>query len=201
VEREGGCGAWELERWRGSGCSYRRGARRCGRPRARGDVAARVSAGSAVGGRGGGVAVQSAGTRWRSCGGKLLREMRERGGIDPDYATVIKIGRIEDASSLAREMHEGRRAGRRGGESKATIIAWRARKEQLRGDKAVRTGVTRRGFDAQRKTDGEVTGPGGPSGIEPARSRVRAEVFYRWPARLDSAGVCACKATGHARAD
>jgi hypothetical protein len=111
-----------------------------------------------------------------------------------------RIGR-EDASSLAREMHEGRRAGSRGGESKATVIARRARKEQLRSGKAVRTGVTQRGFDAQRKTKGEVTGPGGPSGIEPARSRVRAEVFYRWPARLDSAGVCACKATGHARAD
>jgi hypothetical protein len=145
--------------------------------------------------------VQSAGTHRRSCGGKLLCEMREHGGIDPDYATVIKIGRIEDASSLAREMHKGRRAGRRGGESKATVIARRARKEQLRGGKAVRTGVTRRGFDAERKTDGEVTGPGGPSGIEPARLRVRAEVYYRWPARLDSTGVCACKATGHARAD
>jgi hypothetical protein len=90
-----------------------------------------------------------------------------------------KSGRIEDARSLAREMHEGRRAGRRGGESKATDIARRARKEQLRSGKAVRTGVTRRGFDAQRKTNGEVTGPGGPSGIELARSRVRAEVFYQ----------------------
>jgi pentatricopeptide repeat protein len=64
--------------------------------------------------------------RRRSCGGGLLREMRERGGVDPDkytYATVIsgwcKFGRIEDASSLAREMHEGRRAGRRGGKVKA----------------------------------------------------------------------------------
>jgi hypothetical protein len=47
---------------------------------------------------------------------------------------------------------------------------------------------------------GGVTGPGGPSGIEPARSRVRAEVFCQWPTRLDSAGVCVCKATGHARA-
>jgi hypothetical protein len=111
------------------------------------------------------------------------------------------IGRIEDASSLAREMHEGRRAGRRGGESKAAVIARQARKEQLRSGKAVRTGVTRYGFDAQRKIDSEVTGLGGPSGIEPARSRVRAEVFCQWPARLDSAGVCACKATGHARAD
>jgi hypothetical protein len=42
---------------------------------------------------------------------------------------------------------------------------------------------------------------GGPSGIEPARSRMRTRVFYRWPARLDSVGVSACKTTGHARAD
>jgi hypothetical protein len=138
--------------------------------------------------------------RRRSCGGRLLREMRERGGINPDYTTVIKIGRIGDASSLAREMHEGRRAGRRGGESKAMVIARRARKEQLRSGKAVRTGVMQRRFDAQRKTNDEVTGLGGPSGIEPACSRVQAEVFYRWPARLVSAGECACKATGHARA-
>jgi pentatricopeptide repeat protein len=45
--------------------------------------------------------------RRRSCGGGLLREMRERGGVDPDkytYATVIsgwcKFGRIEDAAKL-----------------------------------------------------------------------------------------------------
>jgi hypothetical protein len=111
--------------------------------------------------------VPSDGTRRRSCGEKLLRKMRERDG------------RIEDASSLARGMHEGRRAGSRGGESKATVIARRARKEQLHSGKAVSTGVTRRRFDAQRKTDGEVTGPGGPSRIEPACSRVRAEVFYQ----------------------
>jgi hypothetical protein len=43
-----------------------------------------------------------------------------------------RIGR-EDASSLAREMHEGRRVRRRGGESKATVIARRARKEQQQG--------------------------------------------------------------------
>jgi hypothetical protein len=79
------------------------------------------------------------------------------------------IGR-EDTSSLARGMHEGRQVRRRGGESKATVLARRTRKEQLRNGKAVRTGVTRRGFNAQRKTDSEVIGPGGPSGIEPARS-------------------------------
>jgi hypothetical protein len=61
-------------------------------------------------------------------------------------------------------------------------------------------GSNQRSFDVQRKTGGEVTGPRGPSGIEPARSRVRAEVFYQWPARLVSAGVSACKATDHARA-
>jgi hypothetical protein len=43
-----------------------------------------------------------------------------------------RIGR-EDASSLARGMHEGRRVRRRGGESKATVIARRARKEQRQG--------------------------------------------------------------------
>jgi hypothetical protein len=41
---------------------------------------------------------------------------------------------------------------------------------------------------------------GGPGGIEPVHSRMRAEVFCQWPARLDSAGVCACKASDHARA-
>jgi pentatricopeptide repeat protein len=52
--------------------------------------------------------------------------MRERGGVDPDkytYTTVIsrwcKFGRIKDASSLAHEMHEERRARRRRGEAKA----------------------------------------------------------------------------------
>jgi pentatricopeptide repeat protein len=142
--------------------------------------------------------------RRRSCGGGLLREMRECSGSQYTYATVISgwctIGRIEDASSLAREMHEGRRAGRRGGEAKATVIARRAQKEQLRSGKAVRTGVTRRGFDAQCKTGGEVAGPGGPSGIEPARSRVRAGVFCRRPTCFVSTGACVCKATDHARA-
>jgi pentatricopeptide repeat protein len=49
--------------------------------------------------------------RGRSCGGKLLHEMRERGGIDPDkytYATVIsewcKTGRIEDTARVFDEM-------------------------------------------------------------------------------------------------
>jgi hypothetical protein len=111
--------------------------------------------------------VPSNGTRRRSCGGKLLREMQERDG------------RIEDASSLARAMHEGQRAGRRGGESKVTVTARRVQKEQLRSGKAVRTGLTRRGFDAQRKTDGEVTEPGGPNEVEPAHSRVRVGVFYQ----------------------
>jgi hypothetical protein len=40
-------------------------------------------------------------------------------------------------SSLAREMHERRRAGRRSGEAKAAIIARRTRKEQLRSGEAV----------------------------------------------------------------
>jgi hypothetical protein len=67
-----------------------------------------------------------------------------------------------------------------------TVAARRVRREQLRSGKAVRIGVTRHGFDAQRKTDGEVTEPGGPSEVEPARSRVRAEAFYRWPTQLMS---------------
>jgi hypothetical protein len=73
-----------------------------------------------------------------------------------------------------------------------------------------------RGFDPQRKTGGggrpalmasqqvertaELQDPGGPGGIGLAHPQVRAGVFCRWPARLDSAGECACKATGHARA-
>jgi hypothetical protein len=69
----------------------------------------------------------------------------------PDEGRRIERG---DASLLAREMHEGRRAGRRGGEAKATVVAWRARREQLRSGKAVRARVMRRGFDAQRKTGG-----------------------------------------------
>jgi hypothetical protein len=36
--------------------------------------------------------VPSNGTRRRSSGGKLLREMRERDGIDPNYAPVISDG-------------------------------------------------------------------------------------------------------------
>jgi hypothetical protein len=55
---------------------------------------------------------------------------------------------------LAREMHEGRWAGRRDGEAKATVIAWQAQREQLCSGKAVRARVMWRGFDAQRKTGG-----------------------------------------------
>jgi hypothetical protein len=47
-----------------------------------------------------------------------------------------------------------RQVGRRGGEAKATVVARRARKEQLRNGKVVRTEATRCGFDAQRKTGG-----------------------------------------------
>jgi hypothetical protein len=36
--------------------------------------------------------VPSNGTRRRSCGGGLLHEMRERDGIDPNYATVNSGG-------------------------------------------------------------------------------------------------------------
>jgi hypothetical protein len=43
-----------------------------------------------------------------------------------------------------------RQVGRRSGEAKTTVIARRAREEQLRSGKAVRVGVTRHGFDAQR---------------------------------------------------
>jgi hypothetical protein len=41
---------------------------------------------------------------------------------------------------------------------------------------------------------------GGPDGFRLARPRMRARVFYRWPARLDSVGVSACKTIGHTRA-
>jgi hypothetical protein len=51
-------------------------------------------------------------------------------------------------------MHEGQRAGRRSGETKAMVIARRARKEQLRSGKAVRVGATWHEFDAQCKTGG-----------------------------------------------
>jgi hypothetical protein len=64
---------------------------------------------------------------------------------------------------------------------------------QVRADHGPRGG--RGGASVVRRSEG-----GDPSGIEPARSRVRAEVFCQWPARLNSAGECACKATGHARA-
>jgi hypothetical protein len=40
----------------------------------------------------------------------------------------------------------------------------------------------------------------GPDGFGLTRPRMRARVFYRWPAQLDSVGVSACKTTGHARA-
>jgi pentatricopeptide repeat protein len=52
--------------------------------------------------------VPSNGTRRRSCGEKLLREMRERSGVDPVYATVIsgwcRFDRIEDAAQVFDEM-------------------------------------------------------------------------------------------------
>jgi hypothetical protein len=38
----------------------------------------------------------------------------------------------------------------------------------------------------------------GPDGFGLMRPRMRARAFYRWPARLDSVGVSACKTTGHA---
>jgi pentatricopeptide repeat protein len=64
--------------------------------------------------------------RRRSCGGGLLHEMRERGGIDPDkytYATVIsgwcKTGRIEDAAKMIDEMLAA-------GEVKPTVVMYNA---------------------------------------------------------------------------
>jgi pentatricopeptide repeat protein len=67
-----------------------------------------------------------ASARKRSCGGGLLCEMRERGGIDPDkytYATVIsgwcKIGRIEDAAKVFDEMLAA-------GEVKPTAVMYNA---------------------------------------------------------------------------
>jgi pentatricopeptide repeat protein len=65
-------------------------------------------------------------TRKRSCGGKLLHEMQEHGGIDPDkytYATVIsgwcKTGRIEDAARVFDEMLAA-------GEVKPTAVMYNA---------------------------------------------------------------------------
>jgi hypothetical protein len=52
-----------------------------------------------------------------------------------------------------------------------------------------------KGASVARRSEGK-----GPDGVELACSRVRAEVFYRWPARLVSAGVSACKAIDHAHA-
>jgi hypothetical protein len=63
---------------------------------------------------------------------------------------------------------------------------------QVRADHGPRGG---RGASVARRSEG-----GDLSGIEPSRSRVRAEVFCQWSARLNSTGECACKATGHARA-
>jgi hypothetical protein len=47
-----------------------------------------------------------------------------------------------------------KRAGKRSGEAKATVIARRIWKKQLRSGKAVGAGVTRRGFNVQHKTGG-----------------------------------------------
>jgi pentatricopeptide repeat protein len=54
---------------------------------------------------------RAGGARRRSCGGGLVREMRERGGVDPDkytYAMVIsgwcKISRIEDVAKVFNKM-------------------------------------------------------------------------------------------------
>jgi hypothetical protein len=41
----------------------------------------------------------------------------------------------------------------------------------------------------------------GPDGFGLARSWMRARVFYRRPARLDSVSVSTCKMTGHARTE
>jgi hypothetical protein len=51
------------------------------------------------------------------------------------------------------------------------------------------------GASVARRSEGE-----GPDGFGLARPRMRVRVFYRWPARLDSAGVCACRVIDHARA-
>jgi hypothetical protein len=66
---------------------------------------------------------------------------------------------------VTQEDHGSHRGG-------GAVIARRARMEQRHSSKAVRAGATQCGFDAQHKTGGRVTGPGGLSGIEPARSRV-----------------------------
>jgi hypothetical protein len=61
--------------------------------------------------------VQSDGTRRRSCGGKLLRKMRERGGIDPDYSTEISGGtRVAVSRTRARSLVRCTRGGEPEGE-------------------------------------------------------------------------------------
>jgi hypothetical protein len=57
----------------------------------------------------------------------------------------------------------------------------------------------RSGYGTASRKERRQSKGGGPGGIGLARPRVRARVFYRWPTRLISAGVSACKATGHAR--
>jgi hypothetical protein len=80
-----------------------------------------------------------------------------------------------------------------GGQGKSNAARVRRAAQDRRRWQAGPDGITADG------EGGGVAEPGGPSEIEPARSRVQAEVFCQWPARLDSAGTCACKATGHAR--
>jgi hypothetical protein len=67
--------------------------------------------------------------------------------------------------------------------------------------KVVRCEQTMALAKAERASVARQSEGGGPDGFGLARPRMRARVFYRWPARLISAGVDACKATGRARAD
>jgi hypothetical protein len=109
------------------------------------------------------LAVQASARR-RSCGGGLLREMRERDGIDPDFAMVISGGaRMAVSRTRARSLVRCTRSGTPEGE------AAKQRQRSGGGDRMqrarrshtqrapfihaeVEAGATRRGFDVQRKT-------------------------------------------------
>jgi hypothetical protein len=68
--------------------------------------------------------VSSNGTRRRSCDRKLLREMRERDGIDPNYAPVISDGaRVVVSRTRARLLARCAR----GGEPKERMVKQRRR--------------------------------------------------------------------------
>jgi hypothetical protein len=138
TEQSAGAG----QRWRAAATGSGAGAGRRGTSKQRAAAGAEVDAARAYTGVAMAAIVQGresdlqAGADAGKHGKETVASLRHR----HKWSTPDEGRRIEreDASSLAREMHEGRRA----------------RKEQLRSGKAVRARVTRRGFDAQRKIGG-----------------------------------------------